>query len=233
MVDMTFGQSRTVPPSGGHRPAQPARARPGGAARGGRRWRPRAVGGAADGLSLDPPPALLEPPGDEPCRQAPQAPPRRVPRSLPGALSRPHPSHLRGARDELARWLHERGQDPAAETLYRDWDDFVTFYDFPAKHWLHLRTSNPIESFYAGVRLRTDVAKRARIRENALYLVFKIVQRLGLQRRDSRSSGTERGGSSGLINEAAGRPRNLTRARGRPRCRVGRSSPREGSISAD
>ncbi len=83
------------------------------------------------------------------------------------------------ARDELAVWLHAQGQDSAAETLYRDWDDFTTFYDFPAEHWLHLRTSNPIESVFAGVRLRTDVAKRARVRENALYLVFKIVQRLG------------------------------------------------------
>ena len=83
------------------------------------------------------------------------------------------------ARDELAFWLHEQAQDPAAETLYRDWDDFITFYDFPAEHWLHLRTSNPIESVFAGVRLRTNVAKRARVRENTLYLVSKIVQRLG------------------------------------------------------
>jgi putative transposase len=82
-------------------------------------------------------------------------------------------------RDELARWLHERGQDQAAETLYRDWDDFTRFYDFPAEHWLHLRTSNAIESVFAGVRLRTAVAKRARVRDNALYLVFQIVERLG------------------------------------------------------
>jgi transposase-like protein len=82
-------------------------------------------------------------------------------------------------RDELAHWLHAQAQDPAAETLYRDWDDFVAFYEFPAEHWLHLRTSNPIESVFAGVRLRTNVAKRARVRENALYLVFKIVERLG------------------------------------------------------
>jgi len=33
-------------------------------------------------------------------------------------------------RDELAVWLHAQGQDSAAETLYRDWDDFVAFYDF-------------------------------------------------------------------------------------------------------
>lgn len=82
-------------------------------------------------------------------------------------------------RDELALWLHARGQDQAVQTLYRDWDDFTTFYDFPAEHARHLRTSNPIESVFAGVRLRTNVAKRARVRENALYLVFKIVERLG------------------------------------------------------
>lgn len=82
-------------------------------------------------------------------------------------------------RDETAHWLHAQGQDQAAETLYRDWDDFTTFYDFPAEHWVHLRTSNAIESVFAGVRLRTNVAKRARVRENALYLVWKIVTRLG------------------------------------------------------
>jgi transposase-like protein len=87
-----------------------------------------------------------------------------------------HECELR--RDELARWLHARGQDPAAETLFRDWDDFTTFFDFPAEHWIHLRTSNPVESTFAGVRLRTNVTKRMRRRENALYLVFKIAERL-------------------------------------------------------
>lgn len=82
-------------------------------------------------------------------------------------------------RDELLAWLHGEGQEPAAQTLLRDWEDFVTFYAFPQEHWTHLRTTNPMESVFAGVRLRTDVAKRARKRENALYLVFKIVQRLG------------------------------------------------------
>jgi putative transposase len=83
-------------------------------------------------------------------------------------------------RDELAQWLHARGQDPAAETLFRDWDDLTTFYDFPAEHWTHLRTSNPVESVFAGVRLRTNVSKRMRRRDSALYLVFKITQRLEL-----------------------------------------------------
>jgi transposase-like protein len=82
------------------------------------------------------------------------------------------------ARDATVAWLRGRGQADAATALLRDWDDLVTFYDFPAEHWRHLRTSNVIESVFAGVRLRTTVAKRAPNRENALYLVFKIVQRL-------------------------------------------------------
>ena len=52
-------------------------------------------------------------------------------------------------------------------------------YRHAANNWLHIRTSNAIESVFAGVRLRTNVTKRARVRENALYLVFKIVERLG------------------------------------------------------
>jgi putative transposase len=44
----------------------------------------------------------------------------------------------------------------------------VTFYDFRQEHWLHIRTTNPLESVFAGVRLRTDVAKRARKRVSAL-----------------------------------------------------------------
>lgn len=82
-------------------------------------------------------------------------------------------------RDATLAWLHGRGQADAAVTLLRDWHDLVTFYDYPAEHWRHLRTSNVVESVFAGVRIRTDVAKRARVRENALYLVFKIVERLG------------------------------------------------------
>lgn len=46
--------------------------------------------------------------------------------------------------DALVRWLDAHGQMAAAETVLRDWDDFVTFCDFPAEHWIHLRTSNPI-----------------------------------------------------------------------------------------
>jgi putative transposase len=82
-------------------------------------------------------------------------------------------------RSRYVAELCAAGQAAAAETVQRDWDDFVTFYRFPKEHWIHLRTSNPIESLFSGVRLRTDATKRMRTREAALYLVFKIVERLG------------------------------------------------------
>lgn len=82
-------------------------------------------------------------------------------------------------RDEYVVKLRAEGQEAAAATVLRDWGDFVTFYDFPQEHWLHLRTTNAIESVFSGVRLRTNVAKRMGKRENALYLVFKVVERLG------------------------------------------------------
>lgn len=82
-------------------------------------------------------------------------------------------------RDRYVVKLRGQGQEAAAATVLRDWEDFVAFYDFPQEHWLHLRTTNAIESVFAGVRLRTDVAKRMGKRENAVYLVFKIVERLG------------------------------------------------------
>lgn len=83
-------------------------------------------------------------------------------------------------RDAYCAELRAQGQEPAAACLERDWEDFVTFYDFPQEHWTHLRTTNPIESVFSGVRLRTNVTKRQRVRENALYLVFKLVLRLGV-----------------------------------------------------
>ncbi len=81
-------------------------------------------------------------------------------------------------RDRYVADLRAQDQDAAAETVLRDWDDFVTFYHYPQEHWLHLRTSNPLESVFSGVRLRTNATKRMRRRDAALYLVFKLVERL-------------------------------------------------------
>jgi transposase-like protein len=81
-------------------------------------------------------------------------------------------------RDCYVTELMADDQRAAAETVLRDWEDFITFYHYPKEHWIHLRTTNPLESVFSGVRLRTDAARRIRRRDNALYLVFKIVERL-------------------------------------------------------
>lgn len=47
----------------------------------------------------------------------------------------------------------------AVECLEKDYDDLLTFYDFPAEHWIHIRTTNPIESTFVTVRLRTHKTK--------------------------------------------------------------------------
>ena len=76
-------------------------------------------------------------------------------------------------RDEYVVDLCAESRIDAAETVVRDWDSFVSFYDFPTEHWVHLRATNPLESVFSAVRLRTDVAKRMKRRDSALYLVFK------------------------------------------------------------
>jgi transposase-like protein len=63
----------------------------------------------------------------------------------------------------------------AAETLLRDWDRMVTFYDFPREHWKHLRTTNPVESPFAAVRLRTNAAKRYKKVVNATALIWRLL----------------------------------------------------------
>jgi transposase-like protein len=75
-----------------------------------------------------------------------------------------------------------RGKYPAAVAcLQKDRDVLLTFYDFPAEHWIHLRTTNPIESTFASVRLRTDKTKGCGSRIACLTMVFK--QALSAQKR--------------------------------------------------
>ena len=76
-------------------------------------------------------------------------------------------------RDEYVSDLRADGRSDAAETALRDWESFVSFYDFPIEHWVHLRTTNPLESVFSAVRLRTDATRRMKRRDSALYLVFK------------------------------------------------------------
>ena len=65
--------------------------------------------------------------------------------------------------------------DKAVACLTKDRDALLTFYDFPAEHWDHLRTANPIESVFATVRHRTVRTKGALSQDTARLMVFKLV----------------------------------------------------------
>jgi transposase-like protein len=64
----------------------------------------------------------------------------------------------------------------AAECLVKDREALLAFYDFPAEHWKHIRTTNPIESTFATVRLRTHKTKGCGTRVATLLMVFKLAQ---------------------------------------------------------
>jgi putative transposase len=78
-------------------------------------------------------------------------------------------------RDDFVRWCRAGGYRSAGETLVRDWDRMVTFYQFPKEHWKHLRTTNVVESPFAAMRLRTDAAKRYNKVENATAVIWKML----------------------------------------------------------
>lgn len=71
---------------------------------------------------------------------------------------------------------YELKYEKAAECLQKDRDALLTFYDFPAEHWKHLRTTNPIESTFATVRHRTIRAKGCLSNRTALAMVFKLIE---------------------------------------------------------
>lgn len=64
----------------------------------------------------------------------------------------------------------------AAECLAKDRNTLLTFYDFPAEHWIHIRTTNPIESTFATVRLRTAKTRGCVSRAGILAMVFKLAK---------------------------------------------------------
>jgi len=71
---------------------------------------------------------------------------------------------------------YEAKYPKAAECLGKDRQELLAFYDFPAEHWMHLRTTNVIESVFATVRLRTEKTKGSGTRVACLTMVFKLMQ---------------------------------------------------------
>jgi transposase-like protein len=73
------------------------------------------------------------------------------------------------------RWCQREGYKTAGDTLLRDWERMVSFYQFPKEHRRHLRTTNVVESPFAALRLRTDAAKRYKKVENATVVIWKML----------------------------------------------------------
>ena len=71
---------------------------------------------------------------------------------------------------------YEAQYPKATECLAKDCGALLAFYDFPAEHWRHIRTTNPIESTYATVRLRTVKTKGSGSRVACLTMVFKLME---------------------------------------------------------
>jgi transposase-like protein len=72
--------------------------------------------------------------------------------------------------------LYNAKYPKATACLEKDFDQLFTFYDFPAIHWQHIRTTNPIESTFATVRLRTKKTKGCGSVETTLTMVFKLAR---------------------------------------------------------
>ena len=73
-------------------------------------------------------------------------------------------------KDYEAKW------PKAVEKVVKDRDELLAFFDFPAEHWVHLKTTNPIESTFATVRLRTKVTKGPGSRAAGLAMAYKLIE---------------------------------------------------------
>jgi transposase-like protein len=107
----------------------------------------------------------------------------KLPKSVqPKAKDLLHAIYLAPSRAEadqafdLFLSTYEAKYPKATECLEKDRDELLRFYDFPAEHWMHLRTTNVIESVFATVRLRTEKTKGSGTRVACLTMVFKLMQ---------------------------------------------------------
>jgi len=107
----------------------------------------------------------------------------RLPKSLQGKAKRALQNiwmaetrkDAEAAFDAFAE-LYGAKYDKAVECLTKDRDVLLTFYDFPAEHWKHLRTSNVVESPFSRVRLRTTASRRFKSQINATCLIWKTLR---------------------------------------------------------
>jgi putative transposase len=107
----------------------------------------------------------------------------KLPKSVqPKAKSHLHQIWQADNKNEAERYfksfvaVYEAKYPKAAQCLEKDHDSLLTFYDFPAEHWRHIRTTNPIESTFATVRLRTNKVRGCFSADTVITMAFKLCQ---------------------------------------------------------
>jgi putative transposase len=88
-----------------------------------------------------------------------------------------HAENKKGASKAIEDFAQKFGAKwpKAVSRIVEDRDALLTFNDYPAEHWRHLRTTNPIESVFAPVRARTDITKGPDSRRAGLAMIFKLM----------------------------------------------------------
>lgn len=72
-------------------------------------------------------------------------------------------------------WCKRQNLEKASKLIDEDWERMVTFYRYPREHWRHLRTTNPLESPFSSVRIRTNASRRYKKVENATSVIWKTL----------------------------------------------------------
>ena len=106
-----------------------------------------------------------------------------LPKSLHGqAKNKLHQISMAESREQAVKAFdlfvetYQAKYPKAVETLVKDREAMLTFFDFPAEHWVHIRSTNAIESIFATVRLRHDKTRNNFSRGACLAMVFKLCQ---------------------------------------------------------
>jgi transposase-like protein len=120
----------------------------------------------------------------------------KLPRAQqPQAKEKLHAIWQAATRDEAVKAFdlflatYEAKYPKATACLEKDRQELLVFYDFPAEHWVHLRTTNPIESTFATVRLRTQKTKGTGTRLACLTMVYKLMESASKHWRQLNGSG--------------------------------------------
>jgi putative transposase len=107
----------------------------------------------------------------------------QLPKSIqPKAKKKLHQIWMASTKDEAQRHFNDflniygAKYPKATRCLEKDRDTLLTFYDFPAEHWRHIRTTNPIESTFATVRLRTAKVRNCFSSKTVVAMAFKLCQ---------------------------------------------------------